>query len=79
MPPRSDAVSGAASTVAFRKRSGSESFPMVGAVRSAAERWLDEPTMSRAALTGYLTDLLWSGGRAAPTAGAALRNTVVPG
>jgi AcrR family transcriptional regulator len=38
-------------------------FAMVGAVRSAAERWLDEPTMSRDALAGYLTDLLWSGGR----------------
>ena len=43
-------------------------FAMVGAVRSAAERWLDEPTMSREALAGYLTDLLWAGGRAAPTA-----------
>jgi AcrR family transcriptional regulator len=41
-------------------------FAIVGAVRSAAERWLDEPTMSRAALAGYLTDLLWRGGRAAP-------------
>ncbi len=45
-------------------------FAMVGAVRSAAERWLDEPTMSRATLTGHLTELLWNGGRAAPTADA---------
>src|SRR3954470_6955363 len=42
-------------------------FAMVGAVRSAAERWLDEPTMSRAALSGYLTNLLWAGSRQAPT------------
>lgn len=45
-------------------------FAMVGAVRSAAERWLDEPTMSRAALAGYLTDLLWNGGRGAAAAPA---------
>jgi AcrR family transcriptional regulator len=43
-------------------------FAMVGAVRSAAERWLDEPTMSRAALAGYLTNLLWAGSRHEPTA-----------
>jgi AcrR family transcriptional regulator len=43
-------------------------FAMVGAVRTAAERWLDEPTMSRQALAGYLTDLLWSGARSAPSA-----------
>jgi AcrR family transcriptional regulator len=43
-------------------------FAMVGAVRSAAERWLTEPTMSRAALAGYLTELLWAGGRSGPTA-----------
>lgn len=42
-------------------------FAMVGAVRSAAERWLDEPTISRAALTDYLTNLLWAGSRRAPT------------
>ncbi|HVM28116.1 MAG TPA: TetR family transcriptional regulator [Mycobacteriales bacterium] len=40
-------------------------FAMVGAVRSAAERWLDQRTMSREALAGYLTDLLWSGCRTA--------------
>jgi AcrR family transcriptional regulator len=43
-------------------------FAMVGAVRSAAERWLDEPTMSRPALAGYLTNLLWAGSRHEPTA-----------
>lgn len=43
-------------------------FAMVGAVRTAAERWLDEPTMSRQALADYLTALLWSGTRAAPGA-----------
>jgi AcrR family transcriptional regulator len=43
-------------------------FAMVGAVRSAAERWLDEPTMSRGALSGYLTNLLWAGSRQAPQA-----------
>lgn len=42
-------------------------FAMVGAVRSAAERWLDEPTLSRAALTDYLTNLLWAGSRRAPS------------
>src|SRR6059058_1253185 len=50
-------------------------FAMVGAVRSAAERWLDEPTMSRAALAGYLTDLLWAGARQAPAAKPAGRTT----
>ena len=45
-------------------------FAMVGAVRTAAERWLDEPTMSREALTSSLTDLLWAGARSAPTATA---------
>jgi hypothetical protein len=38
-------------------------FAMVGAVRSSAERWLEQRTMSREALAGYLTDLLWSGAR----------------
>lgn len=36
-------------------------FALVGAVRSAAERWLDTRTMSRAALAAYLTDLAWGG------------------
>ena len=41
-------------------------FAMVGAIRAAAERWLEQRTMTREALAGYLTDLLWNGaGRAA--------------
>lgn len=36
-------------------------FAMVGAVRAAAERWLEERTMSRAALATSLTNLLWVG------------------
>ena len=42
-------------------------FAMVGAVRTAAERWLEQRTMTAEALAGYLTDLLWSGaGSATP-------------
>ncbi len=40
-------------------------FAMVGAVRVAAERWIDQRTMSRDALAAYLTDLLWAGARSA--------------
>ena len=36
-------------------------FAMVGAVRAASERWLEQPALSREALGRYLTDLLWSG------------------
>ena len=43
-------------------------FAIVGAVRAAADRWLEEPTTSRAAVVGDLTDLLWSGARSAPRA-----------
>lgn len=43
-------------------------FAMVGAARSAAERWLDEPTMSRAALADSLTALLWTGASSPPSA-----------
>jgi hypothetical protein len=50
-------------------------FAMVGAVRTAAERWLDEPTMSREALASSLTDLLWSGARSAPSAAGLVRGT----
>ena len=49
-------------------------FAMVGAVRVAAERWLDEPTMSREALASYLTDLLWAGARSATSAERATRS-----
>lgn len=36
-------------------------FGIVGTVRVAGERWLDNPTMSREALSGYLVELLWGG------------------
>jgi AcrR family transcriptional regulator len=36
-------------------------FGVVGLVRSAADRWLDDRTMSRATVVGYLTDLVWPG------------------
>src|SRR4051812_46038643 len=42
-------------------------FAMVGAVRSPAERGLDEPTMGRAAPTEYPTNLLGAGTRRAPS------------
>jgi AcrR family transcriptional regulator len=40
-------------------------FAVVGAVRSAADRWLASPTLSRGALTDYLAGYLWSGLRLA--------------
>lgn len=36
-------------------------FATVGAIRSAADRWLASPTMTRDALTTYLTSYLWDG------------------
>ena len=36
-------------------------FGIVGLVRAAADRWLDQRTMSRAAVVDYLTDLIWPG------------------
>jgi AcrR family transcriptional regulator len=36
-------------------------FGIVGLVRAAADRWLEERTMSRAAVVRYLTDLIWPG------------------
>jgi len=36
-------------------------FGIVGLVRAAADRWLEERTMSRAAVVHYLTDLIWPG------------------
>ena len=36
-------------------------FGIVGTVRTAGERWLEQRTMSRDALAAYLTELLWSG------------------
>jgi AcrR family transcriptional regulator len=34
-------------------------FGIVGLVRGAADRWLEQPTMSRTAVVRYLTDLIW--------------------
>jgi AcrR family transcriptional regulator len=36
-------------------------FGIVGMVRSATDRWLEQQTMSREALVTYLTDLAWPG------------------
>jgi AcrR family transcriptional regulator len=36
-------------------------FGIVGMVRAAADRWLEQQTMSRSALVAYLTDLVWPG------------------
>jgi AcrR family transcriptional regulator len=36
-------------------------FGIVGMVRSATDRWLEQKTMSREALVTYLTDLVWPG------------------
>jgi AcrR family transcriptional regulator len=36
-------------------------FGIVGLVRAAADRWLEQRTMSRAAVVRYLTDLIWPG------------------
>lgn len=36
-------------------------FAIVGAVRSAADRWLASPTLTRDALAGYLSESLWHG------------------
>ncbi|MCW2715868.1 MAG: TetR family transcriptional regulator [Frankiales bacterium] len=46
-------------------------FAIVGAVRAAADRWLEEPTISRDTLAAHLSDLLWSGARSAPRTGPA--------
>jgi AcrR family transcriptional regulator len=36
-------------------------FGIVGMTRAAADRWLEQRTMSRAAVVSYLTDLVWPG------------------
>jgi AcrR family transcriptional regulator len=36
-------------------------YGIVGMVHQAGDWWLDDRTMPRARLTGYLTDLLWGG------------------
>jgi hypothetical protein len=42
-------------------------FGIVGLVRAAADRWLEQPTMSRAAVVDYLTELIWPGLAGMPT------------
>jgi AcrR family transcriptional regulator len=49
-------------------------FGIVGLVRSATDRWLEQPTMSRADLVTYLTDLVWPGLTRTP----ASRRTAAP-
>jgi AcrR family transcriptional regulator len=36
-------------------------FGIVGLVRAAADRWLEQRTMSRSDVVRYLTDLIWTG------------------
>jgi AcrR family transcriptional regulator len=36
-------------------------FGIVGMTRAAADRWLEERSMSRSAVVGHLTDLVWPG------------------
>jgi AcrR family transcriptional regulator len=40
-------------------------FGIVGLVRAAADRWLEQGTMDRPAVTRHLTDLIWPGLRVA--------------
>jgi AcrR family transcriptional regulator len=53
---------------AFMRQAGMDSgaaelwgFGVVGLVRAAADRWLEQRTMSRADVVRYLTDLVWPG------------------
>ena len=41
-------------------------FGIVGLVRAAADRWLEQGTMDRAAVVRHLTDLIWPGLRGSP-------------
>jgi AcrR family transcriptional regulator len=43
-------------------------FGIVGLVRAAADRWLEQRTMGRAAVVDYLTDLIWPGLAGTPVA-----------
>jgi AcrR family transcriptional regulator len=52
----------------FMRQAGQDSggaelwgFGIVGLARAAADRWLEQRTMSRAAVVHYLTDLIWPG------------------
>ena len=49
-------------------------FAIVGTVHAAADRWLEEPTISRETLAADLTDLLWSGARSVPHRRGGLRS-----
>jgi AcrR family transcriptional regulator len=44
-------------------------FGIVGMVRAATDHWLEQPTMSRADLVRYLTDMVWRGMSRPPTDG----------
>jgi AcrR family transcriptional regulator len=53
---------------AFMRQAGMDSggaelwgFGIVGLARAAADRWLEQRTMSRAEVVRYLTDLVWPG------------------
>lgn len=48
-------------------------FGIVGMVRAATDRWLEHRTMSRAAVVGHLTDLIWPG-QSGPSAGFRARS-----
>jgi AcrR family transcriptional regulator len=50
-------------------------FGIVGLVHQAGDWWLDERTMTRETLTGYLTTLLWSGLDGTATASRATHPT----
>lgn len=50
-------------------------FGIVGMARAAADRWLEQRTISRAAVVGYLTDLVWLGMASYPVAHPAARST----
>ena len=55
-----DGLSGAALDAAPAELWG---HALVGYVRASGDWWLDHPTMSRPALTEYLTTLVWNGFR----------------
>jgi AcrR family transcriptional regulator len=61
----------------FMRQAGQDSggadlwgFGIVGLVRSAADRWLEQQTMTREAVVTYLTDLIWPGLARSAIAGA---------
>lgn len=54
-------------------------FGIVGLVRAATDRWLEQPTMSRDALVGYLTDLVWPGLTRTPAVAASTTSPAAAG